>query len=138
MLGLDSIHRFCSSPTELLLRHLFSCIGKSKKNTRGKKCQKKQAKKRARKKAKRKHARKKLSERNAPFLKNGLRKSRKEKNTLFIKNKPLIKIKTFIDMIMHEKHILSLEFFYLLQRTGIFASQNENMEFSKKKSSSRT
>ena len=33
----------------------------------------KTSKKRARKKAKRKHARKKLSERNVPFLKNGLR-----------------------------------------------------------------
>jgi hypothetical protein len=31
--GLDSIHRFCSSPTELLFRHLFSYIGKSKKKT---------------------------------------------------------------------------------------------------------
>ncbi len=39
----------------------------------------------SKKNQKRKHARKKLLERNAPFLKNGLRKSHKKKYTVYKK-----------------------------------------------------
>jgi hypothetical protein len=46
------------------------------------------------KKNKKKHARKKRLERNAPFLKNGLRKSHKKKYTVYKKNKSVIKIQT--------------------------------------------
>ena len=74
---------------------------KEAKNARENNCQEKQAKNTREKKSKkgrniwfsssvkknlkRKHARKKLLERNALFLKNGLRKSHKKKNTPFIK-----------------------------------------------------
>ena len=33
-----------------------------------------------------------------------------------------------IEMIIHEKHILSLKIFHLLQRTGIFASNNNKIK----------
>lgn len=101
--------------SRLLFRHLFSCIGKKQKKkhsekkqkTREKKIVRKNRKKRTRKKAKKKHAwkirflpslkvakihsRKKISERNMPFLKNGLRKLRKKK-TPFIKRAALKKL----------------------------------------------
>ena len=69
------------------------------------------------------HGRKKLLERNKPFVKNGLRKLRTKK-TLFIKKQAAHFI--VIDITIHEKHILLLEFFYPLQRTGIFSSNLNN------------